>query len=228
MLRRVYCTVTGYTLMEANINSEIMLATNEQQNGLNHSLTTSRKLAALMHFPQPIFLLNRDMTLLETNSQGESAIDKYWVGLSQGRVHFNSSEHNKQIAAIVESLYLARNTLDSRDMPSKRFILRNIDMAFRAYTISIESPDSDDLLLFIQGDINCSESKLKCLAHAFSLSNSETKIVKLMVDGLKPKEIAYEAGISLNTVRSHLRTLYAKMQVSDYNEALATTIKLLA
>jgi len=199
-----------------------------QRTGLErHTHSPNTKLAALRHFPQPIFLLDRDMTLIETNSQGEAAIEKHWVGISHGKMHFNSRAHNKQISAMVESLYFARDNIDSRDMPSKRFILRNIDMEFRAYTISIESPESDYVLLFIQGDINCSESKLQSLRNAFSLSNSETKIVKLMVDGLKPKQIAYEAGISLNTVRSHLRTLYAKMQVSDYNEALTATIKLL-
>ncbi len=210
------------------MNTEITLATNDQRSGLNnYSLASGNKLAALKHFPQPIFLLRRDMTLIEANTQGECAIDKHWVGLSQGKMHFNSTEQNKQISAMVESLFAARDTNNIKDMPSKRFILRNVDMEFRAYTMSIESPDSDDILLFIQGDLNCSESKLQSLANAFSLSNSETKIVKLMVDGLKPKEIAYEAGISLNTVRSHLRTLYAKMQVGDYNEALTATIKLL-
>lgn len=210
------------------MNSELLLATNAQRSGLNnYKHEPSKRLASLMHFPQPILLLDRDLTLIEANSQGEAALAKHWVGLSQGKIHFNSRVHNKQVAGMIESLYFARDTIDSRDMPSKRFILRNVDMEFRAYTMSIESPDSDYIFLLIQGDLNCSDSKLKCLAGAFSLSCSETKILKLMVDGLKPKAIAYEAGISLNTVRSHLRTLYAKMQVSDYNEALTTTIKLL-
>lgn len=210
------------------MGTELTLALNDQRHGLNnYPLTPSTKLASLRYFPQPIFLLDREMNLIETNSQGTAAIDKHWVGLSLGKMHFNNRQHNKQIAAMVESLFAARETAGLRGMPSKRFILRNVDMEFRAYTMSMESPDSDDILLFIQGDLNCSESKFQCLSSAFSLSNSETKIVKLMVDGLKPKEIAYEVGISLNTVRSHLRTLYAKMQVNNYNDALTCAIKLL-
>lgn len=210
------------------MGTELTLALNDQRHGLNnYSLTPSTKLASLKYFPQPIFLLDREMNLIEANSQGEAAIDKHWVGLTQGKMHFNNREHNKQIAAMVESLFAAREVVSPRSVPSKRFILRNVDMEFRAYTMSMESPESDYILLFIQGDLNCSDSKLQSLASAFSLSVSETKIVKLMVDGLKPKEIAYEARISLNTVRSHLRTLYAKMQVSDYNEALTAAIKLL-
>lgn len=210
------------------MDTELTLKSSERLRDFNGcSPTKSKKLAALKHFPQAIFLLNRDMTLVETNSKGEAAIKKHWVALNQGKIHFNSNNHNKQIASIVESLFIAKEALDSDDLPSKRFILRNIDMEFRAYTMSIESPESDDVLLFIQDDLSCSESKLQSIALVFSLSMSETRILKLMVNGLKPKEIAYEVGISLNTVRSHLRTLYAKMQVNDYNEALTATIKLL-
>jgi len=185
------------------------------------------KLAAVKHFPQPIFLLAKDMTLIEANYYGRAALDKLWVGLSHGKLHFNNRGHNTQINSIIDCLFEARELSCSNEMPSKRFILRNIDLEFRAYTLTLESEDSDNLILAIQADINCSDAKLRCLANAFSLSHSETKIVKLMIDGLKPKEIAHEVELSLNTVRSHLRTLYAKMQVNDYNEALTATIKLL-
>ena len=185
------------------------------------------KLAVLEYFPQPIFLLSKDLRVIEKNSQAERAIANHWVGQVQGKLHFNNQQHNSQVKQIISTLLSAREQSSTNEVPTKRFILRNIDMAFRAYTLTLESPDSDDLLLFIQSDLNCSDSKLQSLASVFSLSKSETKIVKLMVDGLKPKEIAYEAGISLNTVRSHLRTLYAKMQVSDYNEALTSAIRLL-
>lgn len=192
-----------------------------------NSVGESAKLAALKHFPQPVFLLDRNSQLLETNKQGEKAIDNHWVGIQQNKLHFNNSAHNTQIEAMIANLYEARALMRSQQMPSKRFILRNIDMEFRAYTMTIESPESDNILLFIQGDLNCSVSKMHSLTMAFSLSNSESKIVKLMVEGLKPKEIAYELSISLNTVRSHLRTIYAKMQVNSYNDALTCAIKLL-
>jgi len=206
-----------------------MLTSLSQQRGLSTIQNLGEpKLASLKHFPQPIFLLTKDMSLIETNSHGEAAIENLWVGVNQGKLHFNSRGHNCQINSIIDNLFKARGLSCNDKMPSKRFILRNIDLEFRAYTLTIESSDSENLILAIQGDINCSDAKLRCLTNAFSLSHSETKIIKLMIDGLKPKEIAHEVGLSLNTVRSHLRTLYAKMQVNDYNEALTTTIKLLA
>lgn len=186
------------------------------------------KLAVLEYFPQPIFLLSKDLRVIEKNSQAERALANHWVGQVHGKLHFNNQAHNSQVTQIINTLLSVRDQSSADDMPTKRFILRNIDMEFRAYTLTLESPESDNVLLSIQGDIDCSESKLQSITSAFSLSYSEGKIIKLMVDGLKPKQIAYELGLSLNTVRSHLRTLYAKMQVSDYNEALTATIKLLA
>lgn len=209
--------------METNYASVM----NEQRELSGNSMISGNKLAALMHFPQPIFLIDRNLELLETNIQADKAIDNHWVGLRRQKLYFNNISHNKQLVAMIESLYNARKEMSSTEMPSKRFILRGVDMEYRAYTLSIESPDNDNVILLIQGDLICSKSKLHCLSTAFSLSISETRIVKLMVEGLKPKEIAYEVGLSLNTVRSHLRTLYAKMQVNNYNDALTCAIKLL-
>lgn len=185
------------------------------------------QLAALKHYPQAIFLFNRDMTLLETNDLGEEAIENQWIGVVQGKLHFNNSENNAYVKCIAQRLCSPLGGIEHIGARSERFILRNIDMVCRPYTMTRESLDGDNLLLSIQADISCNDRKMECLARAFSLTSSETRIVKMMVIGLKPKEIAYEAGISLNTVRSHLRTLYAKMHVSSYNDALTYAIKLL-
>ena len=185
------------------------------------------QLASLKHYPQAIFLLQRDLTLLETNDLGEEAIENQWIGRVQGKLHFNNSENNTYVKCIAQRLCAPLGGVDHVAASSERFILRNIDMVCRPYTLTRESLESDNLILSIQADISCCDRKMRCLSRAFSLTSSETRIVKMMVIGLKPKEIAYEAGISLNTVRSHLRTLYAKMNASGYNDALTYAIKLL-
>ncbi len=185
------------------------------------------KLAPFRHFPQPIFLFQPNMELLESNLQGEQAIEKHWVGLSGNKLHFNSQENNAYVSRVIAQLSNSMECDDKNSIQSERFVLRNMDMVCRAYTLSRESLYSDHLILTIQGDLTYTEHKIKTLARAFGLSCSETRIVKMMVAGKKPKEIAYEAGISLNTVRTHLRTLYAKMQVRDYNEALTQAVRLL-
>jgi len=185
------------------------------------------KLSAFQHFPVPVFLFTNELVLIETNLQGEKALDSHWLGIRVNKLHFNSKENDQYVHRVINRLQENQGIDTEKSIGSERFVLRNIDNVCRAYTLSRESRYTENLVLTIQGDVSYSDAKIEILAQAFSLSKSESRIVKMMVKGMKPKEIAYEAGISLNTVRSHLRTLYAKMQVRDYNDALTQAVRLL-
>ena len=185
------------------------------------------RLDACRHLPIPVFLITKDLKLLETNLQGEVALENHWLGLAVDKIHFNSHLNDRYVKRIISRLRANGSAKKSASAYSECFVLRCVDTVCRSYTLSRESQYTSNLVLTILGDVSNSESKIKTLSRAFGLSCSESRIVTMMVTGLKPKEIAYEIGISLNTVRSHLRTLYAKMQVRDYNEALTLAVRLL-
>lgn len=52
------------------------------------------------------------------------------------------------------------------------------------------------------------------------LTNREKEILKLLSRGLRYKEIAAELTISMDTVRSHTRNIYEKLQVQSRTEAI--------
>ena len=52
----------------------------------------------------------------------------------------------------------------------------------------------------------------------FSLTSQEEKVAELMIADKTNKEIASELFISLNTVKTHIRNLYAKLEVSNRAE----------
>lgn len=188
----------------------------------NEARLNQDKLSALKYFPQPIFLIDRQMNIIEKNDQGYLAIENRWVGVVRNQLHFNGKDNDNYVRKTI-----AQSGCGDNKGISERFVFRSPDMVCRSYTVSSLSPNSPELILTIQSDLSCSKRKMQSIARVFSLTASETNVVKMMVKGLKPKEIAYEAGISLNTVRSHLRTLYAKMQVRSYNDALTQAIRLL-
>ncbi|MBX2848770.1 MAG: helix-turn-helix transcriptional regulator [Acidiferrobacterales bacterium] len=208
------------------IESEVASAQNEhRESGIDSKFVNEHsQLRCLKHFPQPIFLIKKDMTLVETNEQGKLAIENNWVGLNRNKkLHFNCRDNDNYVHEIVTSL-----TRNADSTPSQRFILRSLDMQHRVSTLALQSTHKNSNLIFsIHDELLPNDRMMQSFSRAFGLSSSESKIVKLMVKGLKPKEIAFELGISLNTVRSHLRTLYAKMQVRSYNDALTQAIKLI-
>jgi len=52
------------------------------------------------------------------------------------------------------------------------------------------------------------------------LTNREKEILKLLSKGLRYKEIAADLHISMDTVRSHTRNIYEKLQVQSRTEAI--------
>jgi LuxR family maltose regulon positive regulatory protein len=53
------------------------------------------------------------------------------------------------------------------------------------------------------------------------LSDSETRVLRYLPTNLTAPEIAAELSVSLNTVKTHMRNLYAKLGVHRRAEALS-------
>jgi DNA-binding NarL/FixJ family response regulator len=57
------------------------------------------------------------------------------------------------------------------------------------------------------------------------LTDREHDVLKGLVQGMSYKQIADEAGISLDTVRTHIRSVYRKLQVHSVAEAVSRAIR---
>lgn len=53
------------------------------------------------------------------------------------------------------------------------------------------------------------------------LSEAELRVLRYLPSGLKAPEIAGELGVSANTVRTHTRHIYNKLDAHDRNEAVS-------
>ncbi|MFZ1787527.1 MAG: response regulator transcription factor [Saprospiraceae bacterium] len=58
----------------------------------------------------------------------------------------------------------------------------------------------------------------------YGLTQQEVKVLQLLVDGMSYKMIATELYISFDTVKSHVRNIYNKLQVHSGTEAVALAI----
>lgn len=57
------------------------------------------------------------------------------------------------------------------------------------------------------------------------LTEREIDVLQAMVDGASNKEVGRKLGVGEETVKSHLRSIYAKLRVSDRLEAVAQAVK---
>ena len=64
------------------------------------------------------------------------------------------------------------------------------------------------------------------MASDVELSDREVEILKLVATGVSNKEIAYQLGISPNTVKVHLRNVFTKIGASSRTEAAFTAVRM--
>lgn len=62
-------------------------------------------------------------------------------------------------------------------------------------------------------------------SNGYSLSEREKEILKLLIEGLSKKQIAEKIFLSHHTVDSHLRNIYAKLEVHSRSSAITKAIK---
>ena len=55
----------------------------------------------------------------------------------------------------------------------------------------------------------------------FSLSQQETKVKKMILEGKSNKEIAEELFISLSTVKTHITNIYQKLNISNRRDLIS-------
>jgi DNA-binding NarL/FixJ family response regulator len=59
----------------------------------------------------------------------------------------------------------------------------------------------------------------------FGLSKRENEMLELLVKGFSYKRIAADSFVSIDTVRSHIKNIYLKLQVNSATEAVAKALK---
>jgi DNA-binding NarL/FixJ family response regulator len=59
----------------------------------------------------------------------------------------------------------------------------------------------------------------------YQLTPHEVRILKLLVEGHNYKTASAELGVSINTVRFHMRSIYEKLQVHSKSEAVSKTLR---
>ena len=60
---------------------------------------------------------------------------------------------------------------------------------------------------------------------SYHLTERETEVLKYLVDGMSYKLVAEKCFVSLDTVSSHVKNIYKKLQVHSKSEAVGKAIK---
>jgi DNA-binding NarL/FixJ family response regulator len=103
--------------------------------------------------------------------------------------------------------YLLKNAIDSHLIPAIQD------------TISGGASISPGIALKVLNAFRQKEVK-----HDFGLSKRESEVLELLVKGFSYKQIANTQFVSIDTVRSHIKNIYIKLQVNSATEAVSKAL----
>lgn len=138
----------------------------------------------------------------------------------------------KQIRANDKNVFIVMWTVFESD----NYLFDSLKLGANGYLLKGASPSQilDAITEVFNGGAPMTPSIAKRVLQFFSgatnkveagLTSRETEILSLLVDGKSYKMIADILGISLQTVKTHLKNIYDKLHVHSQTEAVAKAIK---
>lgn len=169
--------------------------------------------------PEPRLLLSLDGKVISSNQAARDALAGGALSVDRnGTLHFGSAESDQAFA-----IGLCKTSADRNDHCP--LVLRGRDGSWMAGTLH-RTTNPARVILALHVDRGPSEAAMGALAHAFQLTRSEASVLGALVGGKCPKVAAGDLDISEHTVRSHLRSIYAKLGVKGLTDALRRTSSL--
>jgi DNA-binding CsgD family transcriptional regulator len=170
--------------------------------------------------PVPLLLIGPSGTLIDANPSGLHLLELAAVASLRGRTLAFVDQQAQQSFHRGLASVVSRRTLNSR------LILRGNDGCWRQVDILSCGPAIPEHAYVRFPTEPQPAPDIEPLVRAFGFSNPEAEVLRRLVEGLAPKEIARVLCMSTNTVRAHLRMLYLKMGVKGLSGLIRQTVRL--
>lgn len=164
----------------------------------------------------PLLLVTADLTVLWCNPEAQTFRDRWPnIGVDAGRL-FLAERH--RTAALRDRLGTVGLTPVAWvcDITGSRFI-------FKIEPVCPEGQDAA-FLITIQPMDDTGRYLWADVATAFGLTVSENRVVRLLISGLSVEALARDLSISIETVRTHVRRVYAKLGVNGREQMFSVIL----
>lgn len=124
---------------------------------------------------------------------------------------------NRLIAADAAQHQMLLQIVTKVDDQPRSYFLKCVDEATDLLVITIQCVRTGEVPLVgmsfrSSGPLCTSDDALR---RAFQLTRAEVRVLMLMVDGQIAEEVSAKLGVGIETVRTHIRQIYAKLGVKS-------------
>lgn len=183
----------------------------------------------LDRYPHSLLLADAERRVLYANAAArETADQKDGLALEAGRISLSSPKQDAAFHRAVGKMASDRNAPLLRlevPRPSRKKPYRLMLMPVQAsgvVPLGISLPAVAMLIVDTEAQ---AKPDLSVLRELFSLTPAEVRIAGKLVLGRSVEEIAVEAGISVETVRTHIKRLFSKTETSRQAELISLILR---
>ncbi len=158
-----------------------------------------------------------DVILMDIDMRGTNGLE----GLKQIR------GHNSQVKVLMLTVFDDnKNVFEALKAGANGYILKKTQPAKLLEYIEDAQTGGAPMTSSIAAQVLNMFSEIHTTTNEdYNLSEREKTVLQLLVNGYSYKMIAAEMFISIDTVRSHIKKIYEKMQVNSKSEAVAKAFK---
>lgn len=206
------------TLRKGGRKTSVVLSAQDYQKLLSVKKRSkgASELAALVdHFSVAVILLNESGKVLHINGLARKLLkERGCLEIRKGRVFMADSG---KIGRLEDLTCIAVPGPAARGLKMLARCCRAFKCPVLVASLSATNPSA--ALMFC-----CTEERVggaaDLLGALYKLTPSELRVFRLLAQGLRPEQAAREIGVSVHTVRNHLKAIFFKTRVSSQNDLI--------
>lgn len=176
---------------------------------------------AIDAFTLPMIIVDSKATIFHLNSKAEQFLNEKFSGLLSrfGCLTCQNSEEKQQLAQII-SLATSHSAIGGAMILQNNKSLQVFITPLPA-TSKFVKDWQIPLALVLIVKVGNTVSNLHLLAKIYDFSPAELRVASALLSGKTPESYAQEIGVSINTVRTQLRSLFGKTETRGQTELVA-------
>lgn len=174
----------------------------------------------------------------------EQSATPQWLVDTEGRVVFCNTNAERGMGLLGFPLRLRHGRLVADMLPALPAAIRNAcgkSGPARAGWLCVQRTNVELLITPVKAESHCppalqrplalvalleNRSRIDLLAELFHFTPAESRLAELIAQGLSPEDCAARLGVSINTVRSQLRSLFRKTNTERQVELVGLLVRL--
>jgi len=176
----------------------------------NYRMQNAERLLANMG--HGILILDNELNVLESNQSALNSLEKSpLLTIKQGKLFSHSLRFKKQLTVGLQQTAL--NAIQQKEIPLRLDTLEHKDLSIILMPImpTLQSQfDRPAVLLIIKENGNERQLNMNYLQSSYNLSPCEARLTKHLIDGYELKRAAFEMGVTYETARWYLKSIFEK------------------